>query len=133
MHLFFSNSKIRWCHVFQSFEGRYYRYSAVKKSERLQLAPYDVDPGIYEVLDNVGQPGVGNLKSLRDFMINLKNNFFSPTNWEILARILPHIQKIELEIRGGHIEGTEEMRARASCCHAICSDLPWFILIIVKT
>jgi hypothetical protein len=73
---------------------------------------YDVDPGNYELWDKVGQ-GVGNLKSLRMLNIHLNNNL-GGLDWEIVARILPHIQKkIELNIIGRHIGGTEEMRAFA--------------------
>jgi hypothetical protein len=80
--------------------------------EIVYLFPYDVDPGNYEVWDKVGQ-GVGNLKSLA-LLKPCINNRFDEANWEILARILPHIQnKIELNIFGGRIEGTEEMRAFA--------------------
>jgi hypothetical protein len=78
----------------------------------VNLFPYDVDPENYELWDKVGQ-GVGNLKSLRMLNIHLNNNL-GDLDWEILARILPHIQnKIELKIIGRHNGGAEEMRAFA--------------------
>jgi hypothetical protein len=80
----------------------------------VSLFPYDDDPGNYELWDKVGQ-GVGNLKSLDMITIHLHNNL-NELDWEILARILPHISiesKIELRIMGKAIAGTEEMRAFA--------------------
>jgi hypothetical protein len=82
--------------------------------EKVTLLPYDVDPGNYERWDKVGQ-GLGNLKSLRVIDIGLTFNNLGEPDWEILARILPHIQsKITLQISGGRIERTEEMRAFAT-------------------
>jgi hypothetical protein len=80
--------------------------------DRVILRPYDADPGNYELLDKVGQ-GVGNLKSLRELSLHLDR--FGEPDWEILARILPHIQnKIKLHmIRSNIEEGTLEMRAFA--------------------
>jgi hypothetical protein len=75
----------------------------------VHLSPYR--PGNYEVWDKVGQ-GVGNLRSLGVLCIFLDH--YGEPDWEILARILPHIQsKIELRIIGGPTEGTENMRAFA--------------------
>jgi hypothetical protein len=77
----------------------------------VHLSPYNVDPGNYELWDKVGQ-GVGNLRSLGVLCI-YRNRLVEP-DWEILARILPHIQsKIELQFVGGSIERTEDMRAFA--------------------
>jgi hypothetical protein len=87
----------------------------------MHLHPYDVDPGNYELWDKVGQ-GVGNLKSLSVLKIILYNNFGNgedepACDWEILARILPHIQnKIDLwiETHTEHvISGREDMLAFA--------------------
>jgi hypothetical protein len=76
----------------------------------VSLHPYDVDPGNYELWDKVGQ-GVGNLKSLGVVSIYLRDRL---RDWEILARILPHIQnKIELRINSLRMQGTEEMLAFA--------------------
>jgi hypothetical protein len=76
------------------------------------LSPYDVDSGNYELWDKLGQ-GVGNLNALGVLRIYLSNSLGEP-DWEVLARILPHIQsKIELRIMGGVIEGIEEMPAFA--------------------
>jgi hypothetical protein len=80
--------------------------------EYVALHPYDVDPRNYELWDKVGQ-GVGNLKSLNTLKVYLHNRLDVP-DWEILARILPHIQnKIELKIGTGYIKGIEDMRAFA--------------------
>jgi hypothetical protein len=80
------------------------------------LSPYDIDSGNYELWDKVGQ-GVGNLHSLGVLRIYLSNSLGEP-DWEVLARILPHIQsKIELRIMGGVIEGIEEMPAFARAIH----------------
>jgi hypothetical protein len=78
--------------------------------KRVRLHLHDIDPGNYELWDKVGQ-GVGNLKSLSVLGIY----FDSRADWEILARILPHIQsKIELQFDGGSIVRTEDnMRAFA--------------------
>jgi hypothetical protein len=79
---------------------------------RVRLHPHDIDPGNYELWDKVGQ-GVGNLKSLSVLSIYL-NNSLGETDWEILARILPHIKSmIKLQFVNGDIETTEEMRAFA--------------------
>jgi hypothetical protein len=80
---------------------------------RVTLSPYDrADPGNYEFWDKVGQ-GVGNLKSLHTLRIYLIDSLGEP-DWEIVARILPHIQnKIELRVHNGYIEGIEDMRAFA--------------------
>jgi hypothetical protein len=82
--------------------------------KHVKLSPYDaVDPGNYKRWAKVGQ-GVGNLKSLRMLSVYLNKNNLEVPDWKILARILPYIQnKIELKIIGGHIRGTEEMRAFA--------------------
>jgi hypothetical protein len=78
--------------------------------KHMRLHPHDVDPGNYELWDKVGQ-GVGNLESLGVVSIYIGNGL---PDWEILARILPHIQnKIELRIDGGRIQGIEGMRAFA--------------------
>jgi hypothetical protein len=76
----------------------------------VELRPYDVDPGNYELWDKGGQ-GVGNLKSLGVLTICLRDSLGEP-DWEILARILSHIQN-KIELIFGPIEGTEEMRAFA--------------------
>jgi hypothetical protein len=72
---------------------------------RVTLYPYDLGSRNYELWDKVGQ-GVGNLKSLDEFVICLYRNNTEAPDWEILARILPHIQnKITLRIDGGSIQG----------------------------
>jgi hypothetical protein len=64
---------------------------------------YDVHHYELWVWDKVGQ-GVGNLKSLQRLTIGVDG-----PDWEILARILPHIQnKIELHIVSMRTEGTED-------------------------
>jgi hypothetical protein len=64
--------------------------------EEVELYPYGVDPGKYELWDKVGQ-GVGNLKALGLLGIYLRDSLGEP-DWEALARILPHIQnKITLK------------------------------------
>jgi hypothetical protein len=74
------------------------------------LSPYDVHPGKYDLWDKVGE-GVGNLQSLGVVRIYLNDSLGEP-DWEVLARILPHIKsKIELRIMGGVIEGLDEMQA----------------------
>jgi hypothetical protein len=79
---------------------------------RVKLCPFDIDPGNYELWDKVGR-GVGNLKSLGVLRIKCNGSFNKP-DWEILARILPHIQsKIELQIAGVGTQRTEGMRAFA--------------------
>jgi hypothetical protein len=81
----------------------------------VSLYPYDVNLRNYELWDKVGR-GVGNLKSLRVLAIVLDNANVDDPDWEILARILPHISNestIELRIIGGRIQGIEEMRAFA--------------------
>jgi hypothetical protein len=77
------------------------------------LHPYNVDPPRdYELWDKVGQ-GVGNLKSLDTLKIYLRDRLGEP-DWEILARILPHIDnKITLRINTRDMEGIQEMRAFA--------------------
>jgi hypothetical protein len=78
----------------------------------VELRPYNVDPGNYELWEKVVQ-GIGNLKSLDSLWIYLIDSLGEP-DWEILARILPHIQnKITLRIDSGPIQGIEEMRAFA--------------------
>jgi hypothetical protein len=80
---------------------------------RVHLSPYNVDPGKYELWDKVGQ-GVGNLRSLGVLCIYHNNSLGGPrVDWEILARILPHVQsKIVLRIVGyGSMEGRVEMQA----------------------
>jgi hypothetical protein len=92
---------------------------------RVFLSPYEVHSGNYELWDKVGR-GVGNLKSLRSLIVSLDNTLGEP-DWEILARILLHIEnKIELRIYGGRhgrshfvsdapafVRSTAEMRAFA--------------------
>jgi hypothetical protein len=78
----------------------------------VNVRPYDADPGNYERWDKAGQ-GMANLKSLDVLGIYFKDALGEP-DWEILARILPHIQnKIKIRIIGLDMEGTEEMRAFA--------------------
>jgi hypothetical protein len=77
----------------------------------VDLHPYNVNQGNYELWDKVGQ-GVGNLRSLR--VLNIWPNHLDVPDWQPLARILPYIQnKIALNIFAVSIEGTEEMRAFA--------------------
>jgi hypothetical protein len=72
---------------------------------RVTLYPYDLGSRNYELWDKVGQ-GVGNLKSLDEFVICLYRNNTEAPDWETLARILPHIQnKITLRIDSGRIQG----------------------------
>jgi hypothetical protein len=72
--------------------------------ESVFVSLYDVDPGNYERWDKVGQ-GVGNLKSLCAIGIFIVDGS-GVLDWEILARILPHIQnKITLQIDGWHTLG----------------------------
>jgi hypothetical protein len=91
--------------IFASFVAQSQGNNTIR---RVTLFPYVVDPGNNELWDKVGQ-GVRNLKSLRVLCIPL-NDSLGELDWEILARILPHIQsKIELQIIGRGIEGPEEM------------------------
>jgi hypothetical protein len=76
------------------------------------LHPYDLGSRNYELWDKVGQ-GVGNLKSFSVLVIYLHDRL-NELDWEILARILPHIQnKITLRIDSGLIQGIEETRTFA--------------------
>jgi hypothetical protein len=82
----------------------------------VELHPYGVYQWNYELWDKMGQ-GVGNLKSLGELVICLGHSWrrLRELKWEILARILPHIQnKIVLRIVGyGSMEGRVEMQAFA--------------------
>jgi hypothetical protein len=77
------------------------------------LSPYDVDSGNYELWDKVGQ-GVGNLKYLGILNIYFCNSLGEP-DWEVLARILPHIQS-KMGYESGGVVGN---RRDVSFCRAI--------------
>jgi hypothetical protein len=66
----------------------------------LHLHPFDSDPGNYDFWDKVGQM-VGNLLELQTININFENDDdvdgdedeSSSPDWEILTRILRHVQR----------------------------------------
>jgi hypothetical protein len=108
-----------WDRIFAEVDSFVAQSQGNDTIQNLHLYPYDIHSGNYELWDKVGQ-GVGNLKSLGVLRIHLLRMSLGEPDWEVLARILPHVQsKIGLRFLLGEMREIQAFARAIQGCSAI--------------